>query len=433
MSHSAVLIPRPEHTISRDLISQNALKVLYGLKDAGYDSFLVGGCVRDLLLGREPKDFDVVTNAHPEEIRAVFRNCRLIGRRFRLAHVRFGREVIEVATYRAIPQEEDDADGNRVMLADSGRILRDNVYGTREEDALRRDFTVNALYYNIVDFSVIDFAGGVSDLNAGLIRMIGDPVKRYREDPVRMLRAVRFSAKLGLRIEDSTAAPVFELAHLLQEVPPARLFEEVLKLFHGGYAHETFEQLRHYNLFKYIFPLTDKTLETEQEGFPAVLIPLSLHKTDERIASGLSVAPAFLFAVMLWGPVRARMNQHMEDGHPPQEALRLAAGKVIAKQIQHVSIPRRFTTMMKEIWMLQARLERRGGKRAFRLLEHERFRAAYDFLCLRSQVGEASEELCAWWTEFQGVDEHQQRMMVLDLPAGSKKRKRPQKRRRTRG
>ena len=293
------IIPRPEHSISRAGISPNALKVLYRLKSAGFAAHLVGGGVRDLLLGREPKDFDVATDARPEEVHRLFRNCRLIGRRFRLAHVHFGPEIIEVATFRAagVAEEVDE------FHLDNGRIVRDNVYGNIEEDAWRRDFTVNALYYNVADFSVVDYTDGMTDLRQGVLRLIGDPERRYREDPVRMLRAVRFASKLGFRVEPQTEAPLFELGHLLADIPSSRLFEEVLKLFFGGVALQTFEQLRHYGLFGLLFPLTETSLSREEEHFPRTLVSHALANTDERVADGLPVSPTFLFAALLWDPL----------------------------------------------------------------------------------------------------------------------------------
>ncbi len=423
-SISSRIIPRTDHPISRDQISSSALSVLNGLKAANFDSYLVGGCVRDLLLGREPKDFDVVTNARPEEIRRVFRNARLIGRRFKLVHVRFGREIIEVATYRARPQPGDAE--SHAPLTSEGRILRDNVYGGQEEDALRRDFTVNALYYNFHDFSIVDYVDGVSDLERGLLRVIGDAAERYREDPVRMLRAVRFIGKLGFRLSDDTEAAIGPSAARLDAVPPARLFEEVLKLFHGGYAAQTFELLRHYNLFRYLFPLTDADLA--RDSFFGAFIARALENTDERIHNQLPVTPAFLFAVMLWHPMQFLSQSFQSKGLAPYEAYQAAAREAIQKQTACIAVPRRFTTPMREIWSLQSRLERRGGKRALRLLHHPRFRAAYDFLCLRAHVGETSSELADWWTRFQEVEEPEQRLMVQQL-GGSRqgKRRHPRK------
>ena len=400
------VIPRSEHPISRVNISPNALKVLYRLKDAGYQAHLVGGGVRDLLLGREPKDFDVATDAHPEEIRGLFRNCRLIGRRFRLAHVLFGREVIEVATFRAL-QAVDAEDTSRRHVDDDGRIVRDNVYGLIEEDAFRRDFTVNALYYNIADYSVIDYTAGMQDIRSGTLRLIGDAVIRYREDPVRMLRAVRFATKLGFRFHQDTEAPLQELAPLLGDIPPARLFDEMLKLFMGGYALANFEVLRHYNLFRQLFPLTEQALTHEEEHFPLTLISHGMHNTDKRIEQDKPVTPAFLFAIFLWQPVRERARQLEAEGQHPAQAMQHASSQIIAEQAAVMATPRRFSLPMREIWMLQLRLERKGGRRSLRVLSHPRFRAAYDFLLLRCAAGEVPEELGEWWTDFQELHPEQ--------------------------
>ena len=383
--------------MSRANISPNALKVLYRLKSAGYQAHLVGGGVRDLLLGREPKDFDIATDASPEQVRDVFRNSRLIGRRFRLAHVQFGREIIEVATFRA-GQDTQQAEQHQT---DEGMLLRDNVYGTIEQDALRRDFTVNALYYNISDFSIIDYAGGVDDLNNGMLRLLGDPETRYREDPVRMLRAVRFAAKLGFRVAAETEAPIAEFAPLLGEIPPARLFEETLKLFLGGTAVGSFEKLRQYELFTQLFPDTNACLAELDNEFPLTLVLKGLENTDNRIREEKPVTPAFLFAVLLWEPVRQRAAQLEAADAPPYQAIQKAAGEVLGRQIEKVSLPRRFSTPMQEIWMLQPRFSQTRGKRPLKLMSHPRFRAAYDFMLLRASAGEADPELAAWWTAFQ--------------------------------
>ncbi|HHC71642.1 MAG TPA: polynucleotide adenylyltransferase PcnB [Thiotrichales bacterium] len=421
------IIPRSEHIISRDNISENALKVLYRLKKAGYESYLVGGGVRDLLLGREPKDFDVATDASPEEVRALFRNCRLIGRRFRLAHVHFGREIVEVATFRG--QTPDD---EARLQDENGRLLRDNVYGTIEEDAWRRDFTINALYYNIRDFSVVDYVGGMEDLEAGCLRLIGDPETRYREDPVRMLRVVRFATKLGFRIDPETEAPLFELGHLLDDISPSRLFDETVKMFLAGNALQTFEMLRHYDLFRHLFPQTEEVLAREEEGFPLTLVARALENTDLRVAEGKPVTPFFLYAALLWEPVRSKARDMVgEEGISEQEALRIAANLVISKQSRSTAIPRRFSLPMREIWEMQSRFEYRVGKRPLRLLTHPRFRAAYDFLLLRAQCGEESEELAAWWTEFQEKGEDEQRAAIR--PAGKKRRRRRRRRPRSQG
>lgn len=380
------------------------------------------------MLGREPKDFDIVTDARPEEIRRLFRNARLIGRRFRLAHVRFGRQVIEVATFRAIPHTVADDDIGPQKTPE-GRILRDNIFGTQEEDAMRRDFTVNALYYDIRDYSVVDYVGGVGDLKQGVLRIIGDPEIRYREDPVRLLRAIRFAAKLGFKISPATAAPIRELGHLLLDVPPARLFEEMIKLFHGGYALETYELLRTNRLFGYIFPLTEDTLARERDGYPQTLVPRALANTDVRVEQDKSVTPAFLFAALLWEPLQERIDACVAQGHSRHQALQLAAGDVLLEQMRRIAVPRRFTVAVREIWALQSRFERRSGQQPFRFLQHKRFRAAYDFLLLRIEVGEERAELGDWWTRFQQVGESERRTMVRQLsPARPRSRKQRRKR-----
>ena len=375
------------------------------------------------MLGREPKDFDVATNASPEQVREVFRNCRLIGRRFRLAHVHFGREIIEVATFRA-GQDQQQTDDNQT---DEGMLLRDNVYGTIEQDALRRDFTVNALYYSIADFSIIDYAGGVEDLERGVLRLLGDPVTRYREDPVRMLRAVRFAAKLGFRIAPETESPMPTLASLLADVPPARLFEEVLKLFLSGTAVTAFEKLRQYGLFAQLFADTESSLSRLEQDFPLTLVLKGLENTDIRIQQEKPVTPAFLFAVLLWEPVRRRTEVLQASGEAPYHAIQQASGEVLARQLERVSLPRRFSTPMQEIWALQFRFVNRRGKRPKRLLTHPRFRAAYDFLLLRAAAGEAEQELADWWTAFQDADPD---APVPSAPSKSRRRSRRGRRRR---
>jgi poly(A) polymerase len=414
------IIPRPEHAISRANISSNALKVLYRLKGAGYEAFLVGGGVRDMLLGREPKDFDIATNARPEEVKKLFRNCMLIGRRFRLAHVRFENEIIEVATFRA----QGDGASDDEARTENGRILRDNVYGTLEEDAWRRDFTVNALYYNIQDFSVVDYVGGMADLQSGMLRLIGDPRQRYHEDPVRMLRAVRFAAKLGFRVHPDSEAPIFELAHLLEDIPSARLFDEILKLFLGGCAVQSFELLRHYGLFAYLFPQTEACLAQEREGFPLTLLIRALQNTDARIAEGKPVTPAFLYAALLWEPLRQAMAGQEAEAMGEIQALQQAAYAVESQQLARTALPKRFGVPMREIWTLQLRLRRTTGLRPLRLLEHPRFRAAYDFMLLRRDAGEDIGELCQWWTEFQGLDDNERLKQVRGGGGGKGKKRR---------
>lgn len=414
--------------MSRADISPNALKVLARLREAGFAAYLVGGCVRDLILGREPKDFDVVTEAHPEEVKDLFRGARLIGRRFRLAHVRFGREILEVATFRAAPEVVDEIEDE---TEEPRGPVDHNVFGTQEEDALRRDFTINALYFDADALTVTDYIGGVEDLKRGVIRMIGDPEARYREDPVRMLRAVRFAAKLGFRIEDRTAAPLRELAPLLRDVAPARLFDEALKLFHSGYALQTYELLARYGLFQELFPLTERTLEVEREGFPLTLLARALHNTDKRIGEGKPVTPAFLFAAILWEPVRIEAERRVADGTQSYEALQLAAEHVLREQLKVVTLPKRFSVPMREIWALQPRLVRRGGRHAFRMLENKRFRAAYDFLLLRAEVGEEDQELSDWWTRFQEVDASEREAMVRTVAPRESGRRRSSRRHRS--
>lgn len=405
--NNPIVITRSEHNISRANISKNAVKVLYRLKNAGYEAYLVGGGVRDLLLGREPKDFDVATNALPEQVKEVFTNCRLIGRRFRLAHVHFGREIIEVATFRSLAN--NDANGDRQV--ENGRILRDNIYGAIEEDAQRRDFTVNALYYSIDDFSVVDYADGMTDLRNGVLRLLGDPEQRFREDPVRMLRAVRFAGKLGFIIHPACESPLLEMASLLQEVPASRLFEEVLKLFMGGAALETFEKLRHYDLFGQLFPATEEALSHEDHEFPITFVNRGLNNTDIRLQAHKPVTPAFLFAVLLWEPVRRRAESLEAEGLYIAQALQEAGNDVLSEQAQRVSIPKRFSYPMRDIWQLQSRFLNRSGKRPQRLLTHPRFRAAYDFLLLRAESGEVEQELADWWTEFQQENSQGQRKL----------------------
>lgn len=421
-------IPRAEHPISRSDISQATLNTLYGLKDAGYQALMVGGGVRDLLAGVPPKDFDVATDATPEQIKAVFgRNCRLIGRRFKLAHVRFGREVIEVSTFRGPISEDHERD-------DGGRILSDNVYGTLEEDAFRRDFTVNAMYYDIADYAIVDYAGGLDDIRARHIRLIGDPVGRYREDPVRMLRAVRIARKLGFDIDGPTAEPIAELAPLLRDVPAARLFEEVLKLLLSIDALKNFRGLREHGLFGELFPQTEAVLagEDPDHGTALAFIESALEATVTRLKDELPVSPAFLFGALLWPAVEPRYRELMEEqGHAPAVAMAQAGSEVMARQVLRVAIPKRFGVPAQEIWTLQPRFERRKGSRPKRLMAHPRFRAAYDFMLLRAERGAVDAELAQFWTEAQegGDLPEPSRPEAEDRP----KRKRRRRRRRGRG
>ncbi|PPT74951.1 MULTISPECIES: polynucleotide adenylyltransferase PcnB [Xanthomonas] len=390
------VIPRDQHTISRKDISPNALRVLYRLRESGFGAYLVGGAVRDLLVGGHPKDFDVATSATPEEVKALFRNCRLIGRRFRLAHVVFGREIIEVATFRA---NIDDGSGDREL--DNGRLVRDNVYGTIEDDAIRRDFTCNALYYAIEDFSVRDYCGGFEDVQARLMKLIGNPELRYQEDPVRMLRAVRLAAKLNFDIEAGTADPIPRLAGLLSEAAPARLFEEILKLFLSGHGVASFEGLERYGLLGALFPESAAALRSNRSGALRAMVLEGLRNTDARVANDEPVSPAFLFALLLWPAFCRTLMGLQAQGVQPEDAQRRAADRVTLHQLERVALPRRFSLPMQEIWLLQTRFSSRQRKRVFRTLSHPRFRAAFDFLVLRQFASADHAADVEFWREAQ--------------------------------
>lgn len=385
-------VPRSEHTISRSQFTQGTLRTLYGLKDAGYQAYVVGGGVRDLLAGEAPKDFDIATDAHPEDVKRIFRSCRLIGRRFVICHVRWGAEIVEVTTFRGVITDEHERD-------ETGRILADNEYGTLETDAFRRDFTVNALYYDIRDYSIVDFAGGLDDMQARLVRLIGDPELRYREDPVRMLRAVRIANKLGFEIEKGTADPIPKLGGLLREIPPARLFDEVIKVLQSREALANLEGLYRYGLLKQILPVTDAAMKDSRHG---EFLRQAMVNTAERIANEQSVSPAFLYAALLWpGVVRAYQRLTQAEGQHANVAIVQASEGVLARTLSTIMIPKRFSLPMREIWALQPRLEQTRGGRTKRLLTHPRFRAAYDFLLLRAACGEVPQALADWWTQAQ--------------------------------
>ena len=370
--------------------------MLYRLREAGFGAFLVGGAVRDLLLGMHPKDFDVATDATPEQVKQLFRNCRLIGRRFRLAHVVYGKEIIEVATFRA---NIDDGSGDREV--EDGRLVRDNVYGTIEDDAVRRDFTCNALYYAIEDFSVRDYTGGYEDVQARVMRLIGDPETRYREDPVRMLRAVRLAAKLGFTVEPATAAPIPRLASLLGEAAPARLFEEMLKLFLSGHAVASFEGLEAHGLLGALLPETAAALRSNRSGALRRMLLQGLANTDARVAADEPVSPAFLFALLLWPAYCRALAGLQAQGMHAEEAQRRAADRVTLHQVQTIALPKRFSLPMQEIWLLQTRFSSRQRKRVFRLLAHPRFRAAFDFLVLRLAASDTHAADVEFWREAQ--------------------------------
>ncbi|WP_296259551.1 MULTISPECIES: polynucleotide adenylyltransferase PcnB [unclassified Pseudomonas] len=423
-----------QHSLQRNQFSRYAVNIVERLQNAGYQAYLVGGCVRDMMLGITPKDFDVATSATPEQVRAEFRNARIIGRRFKLVHIHFGREIIEVATFRANhPQDDEEEDSNQSSRNESGRILRDNVYGTLENDAQRRDFTINALYYDPVTERVLDYANGVHDIRNRLIRLIGDPEQRYKEDPVRMLRAVRFAAKLDFGIEKHSAMPIRPLAPMLRDIPSARLFEEVLKLFLSGYAEASFEMLVDLELFEPLFPASSKALEYNPT-YTHTLISEALANTDLRVRQNKPVTPAFLFAALLWPALPARVLRLQERGMPPIQAMNEAAHELIAEQCQRIAIPKRFTIPIREIWDMQERLPRRSGKRADLLLDNSRFRAGYDFLLLREIAGEQTDGLGDWWTEYQDANDAGRRDMIRELGGKSDTAGQgPRKRRRSGG
>ncbi|MFU0814984.1 MAG: polynucleotide adenylyltransferase PcnB [Rahnella inusitata] len=436
-TRAITIVPRDEHNISRRDISENALKVLYRLNKSGFEAFLVGGGVRDLLLDKKPKDFDITTNATPDQVRKLFRNCRLVGRRFRLAHVMFGPEIIEVATFRGHHEQYEETDDKNVsQQAQNGMLLRDNIFGSIEDDAQRRDFTINSLYYGVADFTVRDYTGGLRDLQNGIIRLIGDPETRYREDPVRMLRAVRFAAKLDMKISPETAEPIPRLATLLQEIPPARLFEESLKLLQAGYGYATYQKLCEYQLFQPLFPLIARQF-TEAGDSPMEHILLQVLKnTDHRLQNDQRVNPAFLFAAMLWYPVIEHAQKlAQEGGLTYYDAFSLAMNDVLDEQCRTLAIPKRITTLVRDIWALQLRLSRRQGKRAHKLMEHPKFRAAFDLLALRAEVEQHRElqSLTEWWSEFQEATPASQKTMLGTLgedavPARRARTRRPRKR-----
>ncbi len=416
---AAQVMGASKHKIHHKHISQAAIKTCEGLQKAGFQAYIVGGAVRDLLLNHPPKDFDVATNATPEQVHKIFRRSRIIGRRFRLVHVLWGHETIEVSTFRGHHQSEGDAETN-----DSGRIIRDNVFGSIEEDALRRDFTANALYYDPQRQEVLDFHNGVADIRAKTLRIIGDPVTRYQEDPVRMLRAVRLSAKLGLNIERSTEGPIRKLADLLEDVPPSRLFDEMLKLFLSGHAIESINALRKQQLHHGLLPLLDVVLE---QPLGEKFVMLALNNTDERISAGKSSNPSFLFATLLWHEVLQAWQENQNRGEPSIPALHMAMNEVIDKQAQKMAIHNRYTATMKEIWAMQPRFEQRSGKRPYALLTHPRYRAGYDFLLLRCASGELPQEVGDWWTRFADAGTDERTQMLLPEQGPKKRRRRPRK------
>ena len=409
------IIPFDIHGVVNNGISPAARKVTDGLQAAGFKAFVVGGAVRDLLLNRHPKDFDIATNATPEEVRRVFRRSRIIGRRFRLVHVMFGEETVETSTFRRMIEAED------AQTDEHGRLLRDNEFGDQEQDAARRDFTANALFYDPATQEIFDYHNGYADIRANTLRIIGDPVIRYREDPVRMLRAVRLSAKLGMRLDDATAAPIASMKELLANVPQARLLDEMLKLLLSGHALECVKKLREMDLHHGMLPMLDVILEQPQgEKF----VMLALENTDQRIREDKSVSPAFLFAALLWHEVLSDWKSQQDAGEKPIAALHMAMDAVLGRQREQLAIPHRHDAIMKEMWLLQPRFEQRGGQRPLRLLAAPRFRAAYDFLLLRCESGEVDGELGLWWDEFQDASDERRAEMLMPDEIPKKRRRR---------
>jgi len=416
--NNCTVIPFAEHGVKREGISAAARRVTDGLQAAGFQAYVVGGAVRDLLLRRQPKDFDVATDATPEQVRRVFRRARIIGRRFRLVHVMFGDETVEVSTFRRMIDAVD------AQTDDHGRLLRDNEFGDQEQDAARRDFSANALFFDPSTEEIFDFHHGYEDIRANLLRVIGDPATRYREDPVRMLRAVRLSAKLGMKLEAATAEPIFSMKGLLGNVPQARLLDEMLKLLMSGHSVECVKKLHSMHLHHGLLPMLDVILE---QPMGEKFVMLALANTDLRLRDDKPASPAFLFAALLWHEVLSMWNVQLEAGKPAIPALHLAMDAVLHKQRSQMAIPHRHDAIMKEIWLLQPRLEQRSGQRPLRLLALPRFRAAYDFMLLRSQSGEVPVELAEWWTEFQEAANERREEMLLPETGPKKKRRRTKK------
>ena len=404
-----------EHGIDPHLVSSNAIRVTSSLQEAGYQAFVVGGAVRDLLLGVKPKDFDIATNATPEQVKRLFRRAFIIGRRFQIVHVMFGQDLLEVTTFRGASLEASPKD-------EHGRVLRDNTFGSQQEDALRRDFTINAMYYDPATQEVLDYHGGIADIRAQVLRIIGQPEARYREDPVRMLRVVRFAARLKFAIEPQTAAPIAVMAPLINNVPAARVFDEMLKLLMSGQALACLLQLRKQGLHHGLLPLLDVVLE---QPLGIKFVTLALDSTDTRIAAGKSVSPGFLFASLLWHQVLEKWTAYRAAGELSIPALHLAADDVLESQTEKLALQRKIGSDMRDIWAMQPRFERRTGKSPYKLLEHVRFRAGYDFLLLRCASGEIDAEIGEWWSAFYdgATDARETLLSSASLaPAAAKKR-----------
>ena len=414
--------------IDRRMVSSAAVRTVEGLQHAGFKAFVVGGGVRDLMLGLRPKDFDVATDATPEEVQRIFRRARLIGRRFRIVHVMFGPETIEVSTFRALAHENQETDAH-------GRVLRDNTFGEQHEDASRRDFTINALYYDPLSDTVLDYHHGVKDIQARCLRMIGQPEQRYREDPVRMLRVLRFQAKLGFKVDDKTLAPIRGLAALLENVPEARLFDEIVKMLCSGAALRALEGLTDFGLHRHCLPMLEMVLDPSNKGADreAALsfVRLALAKTDERIAQAKPISIGFLFASLLWPAIRFEWRRLESGGVKPVPALHEAIEEIVEVQNAGYSVQKRILSDARELWLMQPRFEKRGGGAAFRLLENPRFRAGFDFLLLRVEAGELDSDLGQWWIAFESTDSHDERLtLIADLAHSSSGGAGPRRRRR---
>ena len=421
-----VVLDTHQHDIRREALSNGSRRTVETLQQHGYQAFVVGGAVRDLLAGITPKDYDVATDATPEQVRQCFRRARIIGRRFQIVHVMMGAETVEVTTFRGHHEQHDDE--RRAQTDKSGRVLRDNVFGSQQDDAARRDFTINALYYDPCSGKLIDYHHGAEDIRARTLRMIGDPAKRYREDPVRMLRAVRLAAKLGFEIEPTTRQPIRELADLLENVPPSRLFDEMLKLLTSGHAVDCVRRLRAEGLHHGVLPLLDVILE---QPLGERFVMLALANTDKRIRSGKPISPGFLFATLLWHEVLAKWESLQAGGERPSPALFVAMDDVLDVQAEKLAITRRIAGDIKDIWALQPRFEQRTGKRPYALLEQPRFRAGYDFLLLRGESGEIDAELAQWWSDFIDRDGEARAEMLLPASADPAKKRRRRKRKPT--
>ncbi len=420
-ANKPLIIPNNKHAFSRSDISREALSVIENLQTAGFEAYLVGGSIRDALLGCKPKDFDIATNATPEQVKIVFRKARIIGRRFRIVHVRFGREIIEVTTFRGQTQ-----DNQQQQESATGQLIRDNAYGDMQSDALRRDFTANALYYSPQDEAITDYTQGIEDINNRQLRMIGDPLTRYKEDPVRLLRAVRFAAKLGFTIEEQTAAPIASNGNLLQHVAPARLFDEVLKIFLNGSATASYTLLKEFKLLAPLFPETAQVID--QSPYFDALISEVMNNTDKRIRNNKRVTPAFIYAAFLWPAFIAEQHRLNNNKIPIMAAIHQAADSVISKQVNIIAIPKRFSVPMKQIWELQWRLSLRSQKHADKTLKHEKFRAGYDFLLMREASGARLNGLGQWWTQYQDLPVEKRKDMIDKLTPPNHQSRKPRKR-----